>query len=225
MQKIAILLPTRERPKDFKLCADSWVKYTEGFSDVIVRTDYDDSSVDAMCDEYGFIHEKGERKPFLQILNDLALKYIEYDYIAFLEDDCVFMDKWESTFINKLDELKADKGFGIVWCNDNINKDALVGLPTMTSSIIKALGYMTPPEINYLWADYFWLHIGGALNCLHYFPDLMIEHRHYSTGKRELCKISVAVDTNARSDAAGYDRYRNTYRFQEDVKKCLDYVG
>ena len=153
MKKIIILLPTRERLADFKIFADSWRNTTEGFSDVVVRIDNDDTTYEVIKHEYPeFTYIYGDRKPFLELLNDLATKYCdEYDYVGFMEDDCNFNTKgWESIFINKLIELGDN---GIVWGDDLINHEYIVGLPFMNSKIIKKLGYICPPEIKYLWAS------------------------------------------------------------------------
>ncbi len=219
MKKIAILIPTRERPKDLYLFAESWKNTTEGFSDVFIQTDRDDPTDYHFIKKYPFVHIVGNSKPFLHILNDLATlsTKLNYEYVGFMEDDCCFIDPWEKRFIQKLDELKKEKGYGIVWGNDNINKESIVGLPFMTSNFVKNLGYMVHPILEYLWGDYYWKEVGQEMNCLHYFPDILIEHRHYSTGKREKCKISENVDLEGRKDYHRYIEFKNNY-FNQDIQ-------
>lgn len=219
--KIAVLIPTKERLEDFIIFADSWVNTTEGKSDVIVGIDIDDKTYEGIKDKYPFIYEYIEPKPFLDILNELAIKYSQdYDYIGFMEDDCNFNTKgWETTFINKINEIGDN---AIVWGNDLLNGESIVGLPFVNSNLIKNLGYMCPPEIKYLWADHFWKRIGMAVNSLHYFPDVIIEHRHYSTGKRVKDSISEHVDKIGEQDFINFNRiYMNT-NFQKDVHKLLN---
>lgn len=219
MKKIGILIPTRERPDDFIIFADSWRNTTEGLSDVIVWVDDDDKSYDEIKSKYPeFIYETGERNTPLTLLNKLAIKYQDkYDYLSFMEDDCNFnTNGWESVFIKKLEELGDN---GIVWGNDLLNKDYIVGLPFINSKIVKKLGYMSPPEIKYLWVDHWWKKIGEALNSLYYFPNIIIEHRHYSTGKRIKDSISDNVDINGKMDT---DLFNNIYmkqRFYLDIEK------
>ena len=218
MKKIAILIPTRERLEDFKIFAESWKNTTEGYSDVIVRIDDDDLTYEEIKKEYPeFVYEYGERKPFLDLLNDSAIKYSEtYNYIGFMEDDCNFNTQgWERIFINKLMELGDN---GIVWGNDLVNGEYIVGLPFMNSKIIKKLGYMCPPEIKYLWADHFWKDIGEALGSLYYFPDVIIEHRHYSKGKRQKDAISIEVDSNGLNDCNAYNGVYLKNNFIRDVE-------
>ena len=200
INKIAILLPTRNRLEDFKIFAESWRKTTEGLSVVIVRIDNDDNTYDEIKHDYPeFIYEYGESNPPITLLNELATKYSQmYDYVSYMEDDCNFnTNGWESIFINKINEIGDN---GIVWGNDLINKENLVGLPFMNSKIVRCLGHIAPPEIKYLWVDHYWLKLGQALGSLYYFPDVVVEHRHYSTGKRPKDSISEIMDNCGRDE-------------------------
>jgi len=218
--KIAVLIPTKERLEDFIIFADSWMNTTEGKSDVIVGIDIGDETYEEIKDKYPFIYEYIKPKPFLDILNELALKYSdEYDYVGFMEDDCNFnTNGWETAFINKIEEIGDN---AIVWGNDLLNGESLVGLPFMNSKIIKKLGYMCPPEIKYLWADHFWKKIGQAVNSLHYFPEIVIEHRHYLTGKREKDVVSEHVDEVGKQDFIGFNQIYMRTNFNRDVQKLL----
>ncbi len=220
-ERIAILIPTKDRVEDFIIFANSWVANTENLSDVIVGIDIGDTKYDEVKLMFPtFIWEEIQPQPFLYILNDLAVKYAaEYKYIAFMEDDCNFNTKFESVFINTINEIGD---YGIVWGNDLLNGAYIVGLPFMDSKIINVLGYMTPPEIKYLWADHFWKQIGEALGTLHYFPDVIVEHRHYSTGKREKDPLSLEVDTKGQEDFIGYNKHYKPLKFNNDIQKLIN---
>lgn len=215
--KILIILPTKNRLEDFKIFANSWKNTTEGFSDVVVGIDLEDITYDEVKGDYPFIYEKVNEKTPLSIVNSLAVKYCnEYDYLCFMEDDCNFNTVgWESIFISKLNELGDN---GIVWGNDLINGISLVGLPFMNSKIVQKLGYMSPPEVNYLWADHFWITLGRALNSLYYFPEVIVEHRHYSTGKRIKDNISEIIDRGGAAEQNKFQIYLAN-RFHEDLRK------
>ena len=219
--KILVLIPTKDRLDDFIIFANSWVDTTEGKSDVWVGIDVGDSTYDSIKYKYPFKYIEITPKPFLEILNELAIEGAkEYKYVSFLEDDCIFISKnWESTFIDK---LKSIGDYGIVWGNDLLNKDYIVGLPFMDSKIINVLGYMSPPEIKYLWADHFWKRIGNTMGTLHYFKDIIIEHRHYSTGKRDKDSLSIEVDSKGNADYIGFNQHYLGARFDSDIKKLTD---
>jgi hypothetical protein len=219
--KILIILPTKNRLKDFEIFAESWVKTTEGKSDVLVAINFDDNTYDDIKEKYPFIYEKVNPGSVLEILNQMSVKYSkEYKYISFMEDDCNFVtEKWETSFINKLKDIGD---YGIVWGDDLVNRDYIVGLPFLDSKIIDVLGYMSPPEIKYLWVDHFWKKLGADLGTLFYFSNIIVEHRHYSTGKRQKDEVSVVVDSNGLNDMVGYkDVYLKT-RYESDLKKLKD---
>jgi hypothetical protein len=148
----------------------------------------------------------------------MAIEYSKkYPYVGFMEDDCAFVsNNWESTFIDKLTEIGDN---AIVWGNDLIHGDRLVGLPFMDSNIVIKLGYMCPPQIKYLYADNFWLELGAKLNTLFYFNDIIIEHRHYSTGKRQVDNISMIVDKNFDNDNYGFNLLYKSQDFDKDLTK------
>jgi len=215
--KILMIIPTKRRLDDFLLFANSWVETNSGCSEIIVCIDKNDNTYENIKSQYPFKYEYIEPGSFMTIVNNIAVKNCStYKYIGFIEDDCVFVTKnWDSIFIDKLNEIGDN---AIVWGNDLLNKSRLVGIPVMSSNIISTLGYMSPPELKCLYVDNFWLELGKALGTLYYFNDVIIEHRHYSTKKRNKDDISSFVDSTLHSDMISYNQYMSA-RFQDDVKK------
>jgi hypothetical protein len=220
-EKILIILPTKQRLNDFETFAESWMTTTKGKSDVLVAIDLEDKTYDTVKEKYPFIYEKVEPSSVLEILNQMAVKYSkEYKFISFMEDDCVFVtENWEDSFINKLNEIGD---YGIVWGNDLINRHQIVGLPFLDSKIVDVLGYMSPPELKYLWVDYFWKQLGADLGTLFYFPEIIVEHRHYSSGKRQKDEISDVVDSHGLIDMKSYHENYLKNRYRSDLQKLIN---
>jgi len=220
--KICVLIPTRKRLEDFKLFADSWIKTTEGKSVVVVAIDFDDNTYDEIIerDIYPFIYERQESKPFIKILNDMAVRYAErYQCVAFMEDDCTYNTPgWETRILDKVNEIGDN---AIVWCNDLVNRDYVIGLPFMNSHIIRTLGWMATPRFSTLYVDHYWMALGKKLNTSHYFPNIIIEHRHYTKGKRLKDEISKKVESEAsmRGEAQYYKSQELSNDIDIDVKK------
>jgi hypothetical protein len=214
-EKIAIIIPTKERLNDFKLFAESWKNTTNGHSVVIVGIDDNDTTYNDLIIEntYPFIWEKVTPKPFLPITNELAVKYCyTYNYVAFLEDEMTFNTLfWEMKIINKIKELGDN---GIVWCNDLINHDKVVNMAFMNSKIVQKLGYMVSPGLKTQVADVYWMELGKKLNSLYYFDDIIIEHKHWITGKRLIDKTSIDVDSYLQID--------RDYHASQEYKNKLD---
>jgi hypothetical protein len=209
--KICVIIPTRERLNDFKLFAESWKNTTNRYSDVIVGVDNNDNTYDKLIEEnvYPFIWERVTPKPFLHILNELAVKYCyTYNYLAFLEDDVTFdSNGWETLIINKIKEIGDT---AIVWPNELLNKQNLVGIPFMNSKIIQKLGHMSEPGFNTQVVDLYWLDLAKLLNTYYYFDNVIMEHRHYITGKRSYDNTAILVDSFMNQDRTYYrsEEYR-----------------
>lgn len=217
--KICIIIPTKDRLDDFKLFAESYLNTTIGQSVVVVAIDEEDHNYDDYLSKFNFIVERMPPNLPLITLNILANKYCtKYDYLCYFEDDIVFRStNWENKFIEKLNTLGKN---GIVFGDDLINHDYIVGTPFLNSSIVEKLGFMCPPELAALWCDHFWKELGVFCKSLHYFPDVIIEHRHYSTGKRNKDRISEKIDSMGLPDMHAYKNYMSS-RFRRDMEILL----
>ena len=228
--KICVLIPTRKRLVDFKLFADSWIKTTEGKSIVVVAIDTDDNTYDEIISNnvYPFIYERQVSKPFLHILNDMAVRYAEqYECIAFLEDDVTFNTYgWETPILNKQNEIGKNS---IIWCNDLSNDSVKygmpgnsgnqVGAPFMNSNIIRILGFMACPIFNTHHTDVYWLELGKKLNSLYWFSDIIIEHRHYCFDKRPYDDTAKKVNDEAKGEPERYHSQEYKNNLIRDVEK------
>lgn len=103
----------------------------------------------------------------------------DYDYICFMGDDHLPITKgWDT----KLAEAIGEKA-GIAYGNDLLQGENLPTAVVMSTKIIRALGFMSPPALKHLFLDNFWLAIGKALGNATYCSDVVIEHLHYINGK------------------------------------------
>lgn len=103
----------------------------------------------------------------------------DYDFICFMGDDHLPITKgWDT----KLAEAIGDKA-GIAYGNDLLQGENLPTAVVMSTKIIRALGFMSPPALKHLFLDNFWLAIGKALGNATYCPDVIIEHLHFTNGK------------------------------------------
>lgn len=99
--------------------------------------------------------------------------------LGFIGDDHRFRTQgWDSMV-----EKTLEHG-GICYGNDLSRPD----LPTqvfMSSSIVRALGWMCLPGAKHLYLDNTWKTLGEKAGCLYYLPDMIIEHMHPVYGKAE----------------------------------------
>jgi len=221
--RILVILPTMNRSGLFDIWAQSWLATTEGLSDVVVAVDEGDMAYEDLKVKYPqFIWETlPPAKPLVQ-LNRMALKYSdEYRWLGFMEDDCVYRaTDWESTFVTKLNEMGHN---GIVYPSDTLNHGPsliTVSLPVMDSSIVKRLGFMSPPGLQCVFPDNFWTVLARDLGMNGFLQHILIRHDHYSTGRS-------AEDETARAQSPFFPLDQNRYHeymladYNTDLAKLL----
>jgi glycosyltransferase involved in cell wall biosynthesis len=220
-EKILWIVPSRNRPQKLERFIESFLNCTTGRADLLIGLDSDDHSCDHLIKKYPqLIWEINEpvNGSFLKVLNDMALKYAEeYRWLGFNEDDGIFKSpKYEDHFISKLNELGRN---GLVYANDMIGKKRLIYFPVMDSSIIKRLGFFVPPSLQCMYADNFWRDMADHLKSFHYFPELIIQHLHYTREEGRLKdETSASVDSFKKVDCRAYEEYINTL-FSVDMEK------
>jgi hypothetical protein len=97
-------------------------------------------------------------------------------------------------------------------------------LPTavvVSSEIVKSLGYMAPPVLKHLYLDNFWLDLGNAINSIHYFEDVIIEHMHPVREKSSEDNTYHESWVLADHDKAMYEKYKES-EFLNDISKVVE---
>lgn len=118
-------------------------------------------------------------------VNYLAtLDYIDkYSTITGVDDDVIVATpEWDAYLTFPLKQ----KGYGLSYGNDTIQGQRLPTKWTLTSNIIKALGFVAPPGLIHLFVDNFLGMVGASLQASFYFEDVILEHHHFINGKAEM---------------------------------------
>lgn len=149
--------------------------------------------------------------------------YAGYQTVSNLDDDCmVTTDGWDLLLSLP---LKA-KGYGVSWGNDTIQNGRVPTKWTITTNILDALGFTSPPGLIHLFVDDFLARLGRELNSAHYAPNVMMEHHHWLNQKAEMDE--TYRETSSRETWDHDERVYNEYitgQFHEDlyrVKKALN---
>jgi hypothetical protein len=215
MDEILIVVPSKGRPEMMQSFIESWQLTTSGKSDILVGLDDDDEtktkypiSVNRALMVNGYELNKK---------NNILATYGAskgYPIIGCLSDDFIFHTKgWEDQIIEWQEVNK-----GICYGNDLLQGANLPTAPFIHSSIITALGYAAPPELIHYYIDNYWLELGMRLDKLKYFPDIIIEHKHWSSGKSIKDETYSNSEKLMTQDRETWDKYRET-KLSEDVKK------
>lgn len=152
-------------------------------------------------------------------LNTAALHYADdAQYIGFIGDDHRFRTPgWDAAFTRALDA----NGGGLAYGNDLFWPQGQI--PTqifMSSSIIRALGWMGLPSCKHLYIDNVWKVLGDSTDSLFYFPRYVIEHLHPAAGKAEWDAQYLRLNSEERyaADRAAFEAWMAT-QASEDCER------
>ena len=217
--RMLTIIPTRGRNENALRLFEA-INATADFTEVVFAIDADDvKTYNGLMDATAGLNNVkvviAERMGMNGTLNHWASWFSpDYDYICFMGDDHLpRTGGWDT----KLTEAIGTDA-GIAYGNDLLQGENLPTAVVMSSKIIRALGFMSPPALKHLFLDNFWLAMGNALGNVNYLPEVIIEHMHYINGKAEHDERYAAVN-NAEmhnADEAIFAEYI-TGKFLDDV--------
>jgi glycosyltransferase involved in cell wall biosynthesis len=223
-KKIAILMPTRNRKEKAFECYSSWLETETGFSDFYYVIDLDNKEV------YGDLPEKAKAlyigkdvdKPGMAYPVNVAANMIkdQYEFIGFVGDDHRFRTKgWDSAFVENI-----PKPIGFIYGDDLLQGERLPTAIVMTSKVVETLGHMILPELKHLYIDDYWKYLGQMSNTLAYFPQVVIEHMHYSNSKSPMDEqYAVVNDIRIESyDRSVFYNFKDTIRALSMIQRLKD---
>lgn len=221
IKKMLTIVPTRGRNDNAKEFARLFFENSK-ISELVFGLDEDDHQ------QYERLSNvKYEVNPRLKVngtLNLLANKYChKYEYLAFMGDDQrIRTPDWDETFYQELKKIP----FGLAYGDDLNQSERLPTSVVMDSRIVRILGYMSPPALVHLYIDNFWLDLGRRLKTLYYFPNIIIEHAHFSVGKAKMDQTYLESNNSDRytKDCEHYQKYLSE-NFEKDVEKLLNYLN
>ena len=185
MNKIAIIIPTRERSHKIDDLHKQWFNMLDitCSTDCIIVLDEDNEQTYPRLSGFIYIIVKmGTQKGANYPLNQAAVALCNnYEYIGFWGDDHFPRTlNWNSIMY---EVLNTNKPYAIGYGNDLFQKENLPTEVIMDSKYIQKLGYMSHPNFSHLYIDNFWKFMGIYMGNLNYMDNVIIEHLHYSLGK------------------------------------------
>jgi hypothetical protein len=137
----------------------------------------------------------------------------KYEVVGIVADDCRMRTAgWDATVLRWLRPRP-----GLIYGRDGIQNERTATHPFISTSILLALGFITPPEIHNFYADNY-LMAGRAHNALIYDPDLFLEHMHYSVGKSPHDLTYARADHYYAHDAPAWNQYCQS-KLAQDVER------
>jgi hypothetical protein len=185
-KEVLVICPSRGRPQMLGEMIESF-RRTSKISQIIVCLDADDP----LLSEYGkipfpqqgeWIYTYKEQLTTTEIINDTMKKCLgEFKFFSITNDDFIYhTDGWDEKLT---EEIKSHGKVGIAYGNDLLQGKQMPTTSVISREIVTALGWLQLPTLTHLYGDNVWQHLGRAAGCIHYRPDVIIEHRHYFSKK------------------------------------------
>lgn len=224
--RMLTIIPTRGR-NDNAIRLFEAINATADFTEVVFAIDADDVKTynGLMAETAGLNNVKvciADRMGMNGTLNHWAFWFApDYDYICFMGDDHLPRTGGWDTKLAEAIGLEP----GIAYGNDLLQGENLPTAVVMSSKIIRATGYMSPPALKHLFLDNYWLAMGRALGNANYLPDVILEHLHYINGKAFHDERYAAVNTREihNADEHAFREYLAN-RFEIDVENVRDWL-
>jgi hypothetical protein len=171
------LCPSYKRPENFARLVAACEETAPGIS-VIVRLDEDDPFLDQYKIPDGWVRLVGPpTKPGL-VKNEMLRAFPDESFYGIIADDVIPRTPGWNTIL----EQAAGDWF-IAYPNDLIRGEIQVTHGVMGGALVRTLGWWELPGLVGLFGDTLWYELGKRLELLHYFPNVVLEHVHWSNRK------------------------------------------
>jgi FkbM family methyltransferase len=217
--RLLVIVPTRGRPHNIARLWQAWQETTTGHADLLIAVDGDPTNLAAYIATGVPWVVHAPWQGMVATLNQRAVEHCNtYDALAFWGDDHVPRTVgWDRLLLDALDRLGP---VGLAYGNDLHRGADLPTAVAMTSTVVRTLGYMAPPDLGHLVCDRWWLKVGRRLGRITYLPNVVIEHMHYRAGKapKDAGYRTVNAANQYEQDRNAYQRYINRGHLRRDVR-------
>lgn len=225
---IIVLMPTRDRPQNMRRVIESF-DATKVRQDTFIQPVLDHNS--PVYDDYIL----GGELPLITYVtcgsmirrtNECAVTDApHHSIIGWVADDNLFRTVgWDQEVV---DEFEADPGLGMLNTNDLLVGDDKAGAFFLRSECVQGLGYVFPPVLEHLYADYAVNELYKAAGAHRYNENIVIEHMHPYAGKAQWDDAYRRYNTSeqdARDSNAFFEWQAISMRNDvEKIKTCLSY--
>lgn len=222
---IEVIAPTFRRPERALAMAQSWQETKVLRStDLCLALDDDDEwlahyiSMSAGKPWFALpsMHGSMVKRTNLVARSSLA------DIIGWAADDNIFRTRgWD----HMVKQAFEDPAITTVNTNDLLVGDTKGGVYFVRKTVVDALGWLLPPFLEHLYADFAVTELAKAAGTYLYLPDVIIEHMHPHAGKADWDAQYHSynnVEQDSR-DGQAFAAWRTSERFVNDMevlRKC-----
>lgn len=193
--RIAILVPSRERPENiinlFK-SVDQSISGNYGI-DFLIGLDRDDPTIEQYYNKIYLMSIT--RNPLIDVIPYIdqlptigviwnALSRIRpweqtADLFIMGNDDQLFKTQnWDKILVDSI--ITKDHPFYMSWFNDGINYNKHCAFPIVSKLWVAALGHFTPEIFQFFYHDTWVYDIAKRAKVLNYIGEVLVDHMHHS---------------------------------------------
>lgn len=187
--KIALCIPTRERPDRLKRCLETALgtaQQPDGV-EIFAAIEEDDPRRQAYEELVGhfdmhlFIGKLGSSVAGWNMCVEAALAFPAVDVVHMTADDLEFQEHWDR---HVREIFSCVEGPAILHYRDDYRDEARACNPFVNRAYVDGFGFL-PPELKHFYSDE-WLEAMGRLaGCLMYSRSVHIRHMHPKEGRAE----------------------------------------
>lgn len=232
IESLSVIVPTRGRPENMaklsrvfqETCADSTVLHWVVDKDDPAKDEYFAAYTESTYNFQSFwVSPKGPpgiTHPLNYVVDQVFNPLYGFypTILGFLGDDFEpITPQWDV----EIEEALSRNGHtGIAYGNDLLQGEKLPTAWFVTRDIVDTLSFLSPPCLNHLYVDNYWLELGRGAECLTYLPDVILEHKHPLAGKAEW-DATYEQNNNtvsARRDRDAFKQYKREGRLFNDIQ-------
>ena len=206
---VSILCPTRERPKELRRMIDTAQETATGPVEILLYFDPDDNTVNEFLHLDGVRAFRGKKPLKLGAAWNKLCDCSTGDYVFMGNDDLVFHTQgWDRLMVHKYREEFPD-GVGLLWADDMGNGARHCAFPFLSKQWVAILGYFAPTYFEFFFHDTWVFDIAKDINRAVYYPEVKIEHAHYTYRKAEF-DATYKRNRNRNQNRTDEIMYKNT---------------
>ena len=219
---LIILVPSRGRPASVARLIAACQETCQARTALFFAFDNDDPWLGKYMHEmseapFSTAYIVGPRDTLAGWTNAMARMAVsEAGALASLGDDHVPLTPgWDKLL---LDAITDHGGTGIAYGNDLLQGQNLPTAPVISANVAAALGWFCEPSLAHMYVDNVWRDLGQGAGCLHYVPEVVIEHRHPQASKAGHDATYAGSESRMGQDGVAYQQWCRERR-EQDVGK------
>src|SRR6266704_266330 len=195
----------RRRPLAVERVVRSYALTCRAHTKIRFAFDQDDPKLeDSIAAAQGHSYMTGPRDTLTGWTNKLAARHVGHAPAlgSFGDDHMPVTDGWDEQLLGSL-----PAGGGYCYPNDQ-RRDDIPEAVVISSAIVKALGWMSPPFVTHWFQDNVWRDLGAGAGCLVYRADVIVRHLHPNVLGKPGDQTNHDAAQRYDSDLAAYQRWR-----------------